>query len=216
MSAATNLGKRRSSARTEAAPTYRARRDEIVAAAGQAFLAKGYRATSFRDIAEAVGVDRATLYYYFESKHDLFRAATSAAVARNIAEAEEIAAGDLPATAKLTEIVRRLLDSYTARDYPYMFIFLQEDVNQISEDPEDPWAREMNDYSRRYERAITSIITAGAASGELDLAGPPHVLTKALIGMANWTHRWYRSDGEMSAGEIADTFAHTFLHGVAS
>jgi AcrR family transcriptional regulator len=217
MSAAstTNLGRRRSSARTEAAPGYRARREEIIAAAGQAFLAKGYRATSFRDIAEAVGVDRASLYYYFESKHDLFRAATSVAVERNIAEAEEIAEANIPATAKLSEILRRLLDSYTARDYPYMFIFLQEDVNQISEDPEDPWAREMNDYSRRYERAITSIIAAGAASGELELAGPPHVLTKALIGMANWTHRWYRSDGEMSAAEIADTFARTFLHGVA-
>jgi TetR/AcrR family transcriptional regulator, cholesterol catabolism regulator len=210
----TNLGRRRSSARSEAAPTYRARRDEIVAAAGRAFLAKGYRATSFRDIAESVGVDRATLYYYFESKHDLFHAATSAAVARNIAEAEEIAAAHLPASEKVTEILRRLLDSYTDRDYPYMFIFLQEDVNQISEDPDDPWAREMNECSRRYERAITAIIAEGAERGEFDLAGPPHVLTKALIGMANWTHRWYRSDGEMSAAEIADTFARTFLHGV--
>jgi AcrR family transcriptional regulator len=212
--ATTTLGRRRSSARSEAAPSYRARRDEIVAAAGHAFLAKGYRATSFRDIAEAVGVDRATLYYYFESKHDLFRAATGAAVARNITEAEEIAAADLPTREKITEILRRLLESYTARDYPYMFIFLQEDVNQISEDPDDPWAREMNDDSRRYERAVTAIIAEGAERGEFELAGPPHVLTKALIGMANWTHRWYRSDGEMSAADIADTFAHTFLHGV--
>jgi len=211
----TKLGERRSSARAEAAPAYRARREEIIAAAGQAFLAKGYRATSFRDIADAVGVDRASLYYYFESKHELFRAATSVAVQRNVDDAESIAASDQTPAAKLTEIVQRLLVSYTDRDYPYMFIFLQEDVNQISEDPEDPWAREMNDYSRRYERAITSIIAAGAASGELELAGPPHVLTKALSGMANWTHRWYRSDGEMSAAEIADTFARTFLHGVA-
>ncbi len=210
----TTLSRRRSSARREDGPTYRARREEIVAASGRAFLAKGYRATSFRDIAAAVGVDRATLYYYFESKHDLFRAATGAAVARNIAEAEEIVAADLPAADKVNEILRRLLDSYTARDYPYMFIFLQEDVNQISEDPDDPWAREMNDYSRRYERAITTIIAEGVGRGEFSLAGPPHVLTKALIGMANWTHRWYRTDGEMSAAEIAETFAHSFLHGV--
>ena len=63
-STGTKLGERRSSARAEAAPAYRARREEIIAAAGQAFLAKGYRATSFRDIADAVGVDRASLYYY--------------------------------------------------------------------------------------------------------------------------------------------------------
>ena len=93
-STGTKLGERRSSARAEAAPAYRARREEIIAAAGQAFLAKGYRATSFRDIADAVGVDRASLYYYFESKHELFRAATTVAVERNVADAESIAASD--------------------------------------------------------------------------------------------------------------------------
>src|ERR1700709_1593956 len=89
-STGTKLGERRSSARAEAAPAYRAGREEIIAAAGQAFLAKGYRATSFRDIADAVGVDRASLYYYFERKHEVFRAATTLAVTRNIAEAEAI------------------------------------------------------------------------------------------------------------------------------
>ena len=117
---------------------------------------------------------------------------------------------------KLAEIVARLLDSYTRTDYPYMFIFLQEDVNQITADPGDPWAREMNQLSRRYEQAITAIIEEGVAAGDFSLAGPPHVLTKAVIGMANWTHRWYRSDGTLSAAQIADTFVQTFLHGVTT
>jgi TetR/AcrR family transcriptional regulator, cholesterol catabolism regulator len=210
----TNMGRRRLSARTEAAPTYQARREEIIAAAGCAFLAKGYRATSFKDIAEAIGVDRASLYYYFESKHDLFRVATGVAVARNVAEAERIARADRAPAEKLAEIVARLLESYTSTDYPYMFIFLQEDVNQISEDAGDPWAREMNQLSRRYDRAVTGILQEGVDRGDFALAGPPHVLTKALIGMANWTHRWYRSGGTLSAAEIAEAFTHTFLHGV--
>lgn len=208
------LGARRSSARAEAAPAYRARREEIIAAAGRAFLAKGYRATSFRDIADAVGVDRASLYYYFESKHELFRAATSVAVTRNIAEAEAIAASDRSPADKLTEIVQRLLASYTDRDYPFMFIFLQEDVNEITEDPDDEWAREMNEFSRRYERAITSVIAEGADRGDFVLPGSPHVLTKTVIGMANWLQRWYRADGPLRAAQIADVFASTFLFGV--
>jgi len=174
----------------------------------------GYRATSFRDIADTVGIDRASLYYYFESKHELFRAATSVAVRRNIAEAEAIARSSRTPAEKITEIVQRLLASYTERDYPYMFIFLQEDVNRISEDPDDDWAREMNDYSRRYERAITAVIAEGAERGDFALAGPAHVLTKTVIGMANWIQRWYRADGALSAAEIADAFAGTFLHGV--
>ena len=210
----TNLARRRSSARSEAAPSYRARREEIIAAAGRTFLAKGYRATSFRDIAESVGVDRASLYYYFESKQELFRAATGVAVARNIEEAERIARSDGSPSEKLTAIVQGLFHSYTDRDYPYMFIFLQEDVSQITEDPDDAWAREINDLSRRYDRAVTAILVEGVERGEFELAGPPHVLTKALIGMANWTHRWYRTDGALSAEEIAEAFARTFLQGV--
>src|SRR5215207_1819625 len=212
--AGTKLGERRSSARAEAAPAYRARREEIIAAAGRAFLAKGYRATSFRDIADAVGVDRASLYYYFESKHELFRAATSVAVERNVADAESIAASDQTPTAKMVEIVRQLLVSYTDRDYPYMFIFLQEDVNGISESTDGEWTQAMNDYNRRYERAVTAVIAEGAERGDFVLPGAPHVLTKTVIGMANWLQHWYRADGAMSAAEIADVFASTFLYGV--
>jgi AcrR family transcriptional regulator len=210
----TKLGERRSSARAEAAPAYRARREEIIAAAGKAFLAKGYRATSFRDIADAVGVDRASLYYYFASKHELFRAATSVAVQRNVDDAESIAASDQPPAAKMVEIVQRLLASYTERDYPYMFIFLQEDVNGISEDSDDEWAQAMNDYNRRYERAITAVIQEGAERGDFVLPGAPHVLTKTVVGMANWLQHWYRADGSLTAAEIADVFSSTFLNGV--
>src|SRR5262249_49582408 len=63
------------------------------------------------------------------------------------------------------------------------------------------------------DRAVTGILQEGVDRGDFELAGPPHVLTKALIGMANWTHRWYRSGGRLSAAEIAETFTRTFLHG---
>ena len=85
---ATNMGRRRQLAKVDGGPAYQARREEIIAAAGRVFLEKGYLATSFKDIAEAIGKDRASLYYYFESKQDLFRVATGAAVARNASRVE--------------------------------------------------------------------------------------------------------------------------------
>jgi AcrR family transcriptional regulator len=210
----TSLGRRRRNARADAAPAYEARLAEIIATAATVFLAKGYRATSFKDIAEAIGVDRASLYYYFESKQDLFRVATSSAVVRNVEAAERVAAGtDAPAE-KFARIMRDLFESYLHTDYPYMFIFLQEDVNRIADDPDDPWAREMNELSIRYDGAVTSIIEEGVARGEFRVVGPPRVLTKAVIGMANWTQRWFRFDGELGAVDLADTFTETFLRGV--
>lgn len=53
------------------------RRAEILAAALDAFAAKGYTAATNAEIARAAGVTAAALYYYFPSKADLFRAVVS-------------------------------------------------------------------------------------------------------------------------------------------
>ncbi|MFA5886067.1 MAG: TetR/AcrR family transcriptional regulator, partial [Acidimicrobiia bacterium] len=81
-------------------------------------------------------------------------------------------------------------------------------------DSADPWAREVNALTRRYEAAITGILEEGMAAGAFADDRPPHVLTKAIIGMANWTHRWYREEGRLTSAQIADVFARTFLHGI--
>ncbi len=46
--------------------------DELVDAATEVFIARGYRLTQMSDIAEAVGVAKGTLYGYVESKEALF------------------------------------------------------------------------------------------------------------------------------------------------
>jgi AcrR family transcriptional regulator len=48
------------------------RREYIVDAAEKLFLAKGYENVSMNDIADAVGMNKATLYLYFKSKESLF------------------------------------------------------------------------------------------------------------------------------------------------
>ena len=51
------------------------RRDHIIRVAQAAFLENGYAATSMNSIAAKVGGSKATLYYYFPSKEELFAAA---------------------------------------------------------------------------------------------------------------------------------------------
>ena len=46
--------------------------DNLVRSATEAFIARGYRHTQMADVAEAVGVSKATLYLYVESKEALF------------------------------------------------------------------------------------------------------------------------------------------------
>ncbi len=47
-------------------------KERILEIAGQLFMARGYKAVSIRDIAQACGLTNAALYYYFPSKEALF------------------------------------------------------------------------------------------------------------------------------------------------
>jgi AcrR family transcriptional regulator len=58
------------------------RREQLLAAATQAFARNGFAATSLDDIAEAAGISRVLLYRHFDSKTDLYRAVLDRAIAR--------------------------------------------------------------------------------------------------------------------------------------
>lgn len=47
------------------------RKDELLEAAGELFLKKGYRNTSVNSIVESIGVSKGTFYYYFDSKEEV-------------------------------------------------------------------------------------------------------------------------------------------------
>lgn len=99
-------------------PVKAARRDRIIAAAEQVFLAHGYRGTSFEAVAEAATMSKVTLYTYFRDKDALFLAVGQslserlrAAVDRGFAApgplAERLAAGLVAKHRLVFEIVRR-------------------------------------------------------------------------------------------------------------
>ncbi len=68
------------------------RRNEILDAAEELFVTKGYDATSTNDILERVGIARGTLYYHFRSKEDILNAMIERINRSLIAKARMIAA----------------------------------------------------------------------------------------------------------------------------
>lgn len=67
-----------------------ARPEEIIAAAIQLFVERGFAATRLDDIALRAGVSKGTLYLYFKSKEDIFKTAVTDSVLPEIERAEAI------------------------------------------------------------------------------------------------------------------------------
>jgi AcrR family transcriptional regulator len=69
-----------------------ARPQELLAAALDQFVERGYAATRLEDVAKRAGVSKGTLYLYFTNKEELFKAVNRDTIVATIGEAEQDAA----------------------------------------------------------------------------------------------------------------------------
>jgi AcrR family transcriptional regulator len=81
-------------------------RDRIIEQATRLFVSRGYHAMSMREIAEAVGVTKAALYYHFSDKEDLFLAVLTASLDRLEGIIQEARAAGQTTRAQVDAMVR--------------------------------------------------------------------------------------------------------------
>jgi TetR/AcrR family transcriptional regulator, cholesterol catabolism regulator len=207
------IGRRRAAARDEGKAAYQQRRAEVIAAAGEIFKRHGYRGAKLVDVAEALQLDRASLYYYVGSKEELFHDVVGGAVERNTAAAEGIVAGPGTAPDKLRALVTSLMVSY-AETYPFLYVYIQENLSNISPDRSD-WAREMQHLNKRYENAVVAIVQEGIDSGAFTTNTQPWVIAYGIIGMVAWSNRWFDpNESAVPAEAIGSAYADTLLAGL--
>ena len=80
-----------------------ARPEEILAAALESFAERGFAATRLEDVAARAGVSKGTLYLYFKSKEELFKAVVRATLLPNLERVEALAASFEGPSAPLLE-----------------------------------------------------------------------------------------------------------------
>jgi len=208
-----DIAQRRALARATDDPDYRVRRAELIKTAAAVFRRKGYSAAKLQDIAAAAGLDRASVYYYVSGKEELYKEVVAEAVRDNVAMVERLRSTEASAPSKLSAFVEGLMASYE-RHYPYLYVYVQEDMTHMSGDT--AWTREMRSLSRRFDTAVRDIIQKGLDDGSL--AAPvedARLLANAVIGMCNWSHRWFQPGGSFTAADVGRLFSALLLQGLA-
>lgn len=215
MTRASNISKRRQSALKEGSSEYLAKREELLSFAAQQFKQNGFRATTLAEIGHKAGLDRATVYYYFGSKEELFRECLRHGVDANIKECTRISEDDeLSARDKLQAVIQQLMSAYDA-NYPNMYVYIQEEMDRIASE-KSLWAQEIAEQTHRFEQIVLNLIYELRATNEFRQDIPVSLAANAIFGMLNWTHRWYSPGGSHSAREVSDAFAEIFFEGMAS
>lgn len=213
MTQSSNISRRRKTALEDGSSDYLAKRAELVEIAGRQFKANGFKATTLAEIGHKAGLDRATVYYYFGSKEELFRECLRVGVDTNIAVCEEIYADpDLPAADKLRAVIKQLMSAYD-QYYPHMYVYIQEEMSRITSE-KSAWAQRLVANTRIFEKIVLGLISELIAKGEIRNDIAVSAAANAVFGMVNWTHRWYQPGGAHSADEISDAFCEIFFNGM--
>lgn len=210
-----NISRRRALAKEDGGPSYQNRRNALLKAAASVFKTKGYQATNLNDIASAAGMDRASIYYYVSGKRELFASVVGTAVIENTIRAEEIRDSDEPPVQKLRNVIVGLMRSYHEH-YPYLYVFVQENLSQVNPNKGHKWDRELDRYGRRHDKAVTDIIQEAIDDGEFESRGSAQLLGYGIIGMLNWSHRWFRPHGTLSGEEIGEILAEMIIRGLCA
>lgn len=184
-------------------------REELIDIAANMFDKHGFDRVSMAMIAREVGLGRSAIYHYFTSKDDILTAIVESEALAPVGRIQQIAreAGRTPAE-RLRKVVadgvlRRL--SFGSR-----FVRLSRLEAQIPDH-----LREGYDRSRRmiYDEHVR-LIREGIEAGEFR-AVDPQIAAFSIIGMANWTSRWFRADGRLSAPQVAESIADLALASVS-
>jgi TetR/AcrR family transcriptional regulator, cholesterol catabolism regulator len=182
------------------------RRQQIEEAASALFRERGYAATSVRDIAHSLNMQGGSLYAHVASKEDVLWSIVSRAADRFNAEVAPIAvdhSGAL-ATTRLRQMIRAHVEVVTSAQRDAA-VFLHE-WRFLSPDRREQIAARRDAYEALFRQVIGEGIAAGTFSGV-----DPRLTASAVLTALNGIATWFRSDGLLSAEEIADEYADLFL-----
>ena len=182
-------------------------REAILESAAQVFRQKGYDGASMADIAEAVQLQKASLYHHFASKQEILLELLDKALVMVSDQMDLVMAKNLPADEKLRLAIRSYLSTLNEQGDLVSVLLLE----YRSLDPEYQ-ARHIP-LRDKFEGLWRELIQEGVDTGIFSVDDLP-VTVRGVMGAMNWSITWYKLDGRLSIEEIADIFANLFLKGL--
>ena len=152
-------------------------RERMLAEATRLFVAYGYNGISMREIAEAVGVSKAGLYYHFKDKQDLFLAILADNLLSIGQLVEQASSAGASTRAQIGQLVRALFAQPSEQRSVIRLASLE--MAHLSPEARAAFGR---DYEQQFVGRIAAILQAGVARGDLRPIDP-RAATWLLLGM---------------------------------
>jgi len=182
-------------------------RDDILDAAAQVFRQKGFHGASMSAIAEAVNLQKASLYHHVTSKQEILLALLDRALGMLTDHIAGIAAQNIPADQKLRQMICAYLSALADNsDLSSVLLFEHRSLDKKSHARHVP-------QRDKFEKLWRDVVDEGVAAGVFSCSDSG-LAVRALMGVMNWTLTWYSSEGGKSIEIVADEYADLMFHGL--
>lgn len=181
------------------------RKSELTRQAARLFAEKGYHGTSIGDLAEAMGVQKGSLYAHIDSKADLLWEVASDGAAAFHAALDSVA--DETAPAEKVRLALRAHLGVIADQLEVATVFIRE-WRYLEGDRRESFL----DERRRYEDRFRAFFREGRELGGLRTDLDEATATLLALSAANWAYTWLRPG--VDTNELADRFYAFLLDGM--
>jgi len=192
-----------------------ARPEEIIAAALDLFVERGFASTRLDDVAARAGVSKGTLYLYFENKEDLFKAVVRGNVLPMLQLGEQLVERFPGSSADLVrQLVRgwwEMTGSTKIAGIPKLMIAEAGNFPDLAKFYYD-------EVILRALSMLRRVLQRGADAGEfraVDVDHLVHVALAPLVMLAVWRHSFACCEREqLQPDRYLDTYLDMLLHGL--
>jgi len=184
--------------------------ESLLAVAVRVFTERGYDGTSMEDLARAAGITKSSFYHHVQGKEELLRRSLD----RALGGLFDVLArtGSEPGEARAVETLERVLRGAVlvlADQLPHVTLLLR--VRGNTEVERVALARR-----REFDAAVTNLVAAAVAEGDLRADLAPDLAARLLFGLVNSLTEWYSPHGELSPRALADAVVALVLDGLRS
>jgi TetR/AcrR family transcriptional regulator, cholesterol catabolism regulator len=189
--------------------TKKKRDDEVLDAAARVFARRGYADASVQDVADELGILKASLYHYIKMKEDLLFWLLEEVHKDVEVILEEVANAEGLAPLERIELYVKRQVLYNLDNLERISIYYH-DMDRLSE------ARLSYLLGRRagHERFMVGLVRQAQSQGMADPELDARLISNCIFATVIWTYRWYRPSGPIGRERIADECAEFALRGV--
>ena len=174
------------------------RKKEITDVALRLFAQNGYHSTTLDEVAANIGVTKATLYYYFNSKEELLRAILNRSLTRM-----QTTLNLEKSSFSTAEKLRRFIE------YTVEFSANAAELAKITFEQVEALPKRSREAVKRKERKLDillkNILERGVDEGILAI-DDIKIVSYAIIGMCNSTYHWFKPDGKLAPQQISEIY----------